>query len=139
MKHPFSHKQHKSQSKTENGFRETISRILSIPIKSGRRIIYLSDPTRNLVRRNGHETSSLWVPYLVLHPMGFTVPLGLLLERWALTPPFHPYPAETGRFVFCCTGRQRILAHASPACTPAQKRDYAASCPVEFGLSSPGS
>jgi hypothetical protein len=71
--------------------------------------------------------------------MGFTVPLGLLLERWALTPPFHPYPAETGRFIFCCTGRQHFLADALPACTPARKRDYAASCSLEFGLSSPGS
>jgi len=33
------------------------------------------------------------VPYLVLHPMGFSVPPRLRLERWALTPPFHPYPA----------------------------------------------
>ena len=36
------------------------------------------------------------VPYLVLHPMGFTVPLGSLRERWALTPPFHPYPPKKG-------------------------------------------
>jgi len=32
------------------------------------------------------------VPYLALHPMGFSVPPRLRLERWALTPPFHPYP-----------------------------------------------
>ena len=24
-------------------------------------------------------------------------------SRWALTPPFHPYPVCTGRFAFCCT------------------------------------
>src|SRR5262249_53759892 len=30
-------------------------------------------------------------PYLALHPMGFSVPPRLRLERWALTPPFHPY------------------------------------------------
>ena len=30
------------------------------------------------------------VPYLALHPMGFSVPPRLRLERWALTPPFHP-------------------------------------------------
>src|SRR5699024_446753 len=23
---------------------------------------------------------------------------------WSLTPPFHPYPAETGRSALCCTG-----------------------------------
>jgi len=33
------------------------------------------------------------VPYLALHPMGFSVPPRLRSERWALTPPFHPYPA----------------------------------------------
>ncbi|SCD23690.1 hypothetical protein BR141012304_11271 [Brucella inopinata] len=31
-------------------------------------------------------------PYSVLLPMGFTVPPALLPARWALTPPFHPYP-----------------------------------------------
>ena len=72
------------------------------------------------------------VPYLALHPMGFSVPPGLRRERWALTPPFHPYPAlsefaklrrakpmrqrhqtaiptrseRAGRFVFCGTFRQ---------------------------------
>src|ERR1051326_4923566 len=30
--------------------------------------------------------------YLVLLPMGFSVPSTLLSTRWALTPPFHPYP-----------------------------------------------
>ena len=32
-------------------------------------------------------------PYSVLLPVGFTVPLPLPVARWALTPPFHPYPA----------------------------------------------
>jgi hypothetical protein len=29
--------------------------------------------------------------YLVLHHAGFSLPPPLLPERWALTPPFHPY------------------------------------------------
>ena len=29
--------------------------------------------------------------YLVLHRAGFSMPRTLLLARWALTPPFHPY------------------------------------------------
>jgi hypothetical protein len=29
--------------------------------------------------------------YLVLHHAGFALPPSLLPERWALTPPFHPY------------------------------------------------
>ena len=35
---------------------------------------------------------------------GFALPCKLLYMRWALAPPFHPYPY--GRFVFCGTGRQ---------------------------------
>ncbi len=31
-------------------------------------------------------------PYSVLLPVGFTVPPLLPETRWALTPPFHPYP-----------------------------------------------
>ncbi|VVT05597.1 conserved hypothetical protein [Hoeflea sp. EC-HK425] len=56
-------------------------------------------------------------PYSVLLPVGFTVPLPLPVARWALTPPFHPYPAASvpldrgigsgnqvaGRFAFCGT------------------------------------
>ena len=42
-------------------------------------------------------------PYSVLLPVGFTVPLPLPVARWALTPPFHPCPAEAGRFAFCGT------------------------------------
>src|SRR5690554_2750930 len=42
-------------------------------------------------------------PYSVLLPVGFTVPLPLPVARWALTPPFHPCPADAGRFAFCGT------------------------------------
>ena len=34
-------------------------------------------------------------PYSVLLPVGFTVPSPLPETRWALTPPFHPYPAAS--------------------------------------------
>jgi hypothetical protein len=33
-------------------------------------------------------------PYSVLLPVGLAVPLPLPVARWALTPPFHPYPAD---------------------------------------------
>jgi len=47
-------------------------------------------------------------------------------ENWcALTAPFHPYPAEAGRYIFCCT-----FLHV--AATPR----YGAPCPAVFGLSS---
>jgi len=65
-------------------------------------------------------------PYLVLLRMGFTLPCLLPAMRCALTAPFHPYPAEAGRYIFCGTFRR-----LSPP------RRYLASCPAEPGLSSP--
>ncbi len=35
-------------------------------------------------------------PYSVLLPVGFSVPSLLPETRWALTPPFHPYPIKSG-------------------------------------------
>ena len=88
------------------------------------------------------------VPYLALHPMGFSVPRRLLFERWALTPPFHPYLFEisnlrfeisNGRYILCGTVRQDASRHHCPRVSPPpQRKSYAASRPVEFGLSSPG-
>jgi len=49
------------------------------------------------------ETSRLCGPYSVLLRAGFSVPSASLRPRWALTPPFHPYPACARRFVFCGT------------------------------------
>ncbi len=37
-------------------------------------------------------------PYSVLLPVGFTVPPVLPPARWALTPPFHPYPVIPDAF-----------------------------------------
>ena len=48
-------------------------------------------------------------PYLVLLPVGFTLPPMLPSVRCALTAPFHPYPQKPinnrkcGRFAFCGT------------------------------------
>ena len=51
--------------------------------------------------------------YFALHRIGFFLPPSLLTARWALTPPFHPYPAssaarlgagqQAGRYPFCGT------------------------------------
>ena len=43
---------------------------------------------RTLTRRAGPALPS----YLALHHAGFSVPRVSPHERWALTPPFHPYP-----------------------------------------------
>jgi len=59
---------------------------------------HLTQPTR----ATGLETG--WLaprrPYSVLLPVGFAMPVPLPVPRWALTPPFHPYPtAEAARAV----------------------------------------
>ena len=55
-------------------------------------------------------------PCYVLHHMGFFVPPRLLSGRWALTPPFHPYPSTgKGRFVFCDTFRHAGFSSGAPA------------------------
>jgi len=64
----------------------------------GRESFVSAASTRNPFRRTKHGAGRSKVPYLALHPMGFSVPASLRSQRWALTPPFHPYPAlsETG-------------------------------------------
>ena len=56
-------------------------------------------------------------PYLVLLPVGFTMPFPLPGPRCALTAPFHPYPqAEAcGRFPFCGTFPRVAPAGRYPA------------------------
>jgi len=54
-----------------------------------------------------------------------------LTRRCALTAPFHPYPDESGRYVFCGTFRRSALEGGPPGCYPAHRS-------MEFGLSSPG-
>src|SRR5260370_20557194 len=53
--------------------------------------------------------------YLVLLRVGFGMRARSLARRWALTPPFHPYPF--GRFVFCATfrGSLRAVVNGHPA------------------------
>ena len=70
-------------------------------------------------------SGQLRVPYLALHPMGFSVPPRLRLERWALTPPFHPYPAcnfkiEISGLAVCFLWHcpSGCLTTSPPACIP---------------------
>ena len=78
---------------------------------------------------DGGRCGSHLAAYLALLRLGVTVPPPLPGARWALTPPFHPYPsfacAFAGRFAFCCPVR-RLTA----------PRRYLAVYPMELGLSS---
>jgi hypothetical protein len=60
------------------------------------------------------------VPCSVLHRTGFFMPRRLLGERWALTPPFHPYPTTCveRRYVLCDTFRHTPFSKRMPACSP---------------------
>ena len=78
------------------------------------------------------------VPYLALHPMGFSVPPRLRLERCALTAPFHPCRRWSGGGLsFCGTVRRPAFQRAARVYLRLS-RSYAASRPAVFGLSSPG-
>ena len=106
-------------------------------------IIYLSNryPGSADLRRRGRAVQ---IPYLVLLPMRFSVPRHSHDGRWALTPPFHPYPRPCGRgrFVFCGTVCHAGLSSVVPAGMPAYPGlrpvlpVSSASRPVELGLSS---
>ena len=62
-------------------------------------------PTRAAIRKPTWLFAQPRCPYLVLLPVGFTLPLLLPAARCALTAPFHPYPIarRLGRFAFCGT------------------------------------
>jgi len=77
--------------------------------------------TRRACARLGAGRSK--VPYLALHPMGFSVPRRLRFARCALTAPFHPCSSEISnlkfeiskrRSVFCGTVRRDALRRRRP-------------------------
>ena len=120
------------------GGRSPVSRILSTPAFRGSTIISL--PAEAGLRRigvrliPGDSTGGRPFPCSVLHHAGFTVPPSLPPARWALTPPFHPYPPspEQGRAV--CF----LLHFPSGRIETAVPLFQGARCPVVSGLSSPG-
>jgi hypothetical protein len=101
----------------EDGFGRAVSRILSAPLRM-ERIICLGSRYPESVRFRGTGAGRSGIPYLALHPMGFSVPRRLRFARWSLTPPFHPYrhSCEHRRYNFLwhcpsaglSTGRPRV-------------------------------
>ena len=76
-----------------------VSRILSARVAPRRGPFICCSLTRGLnrFRFGGGPPRAL---YLALHPMGFAVPPRLRSARWALTPPFHPYPGRSRGGIF---------------------------------------
>ena len=102
-------------------FRKAVSRILSALITQGRESFVSAASTRDSFRIAEKGAGNSEVPYLALHLMGFSVPPRLRLERWALTPPFHPYRLGSNTwleprrwFVFCGTLRRDASRHRLP-------------------------
>ncbi len=91
---------------------------------------HLTQPTRTAGLETGLARRPC-CPYSVLLPVGFTMPPLLPVARWALTPPFHPYPGWIFRF-----DRSGLLSVAlslrSPSPGVTRHR-----VPMEPGLSSP--
>jgi hypothetical protein len=115
-----------SARRKKNDFGKAVSRILSAqPLvkpaanrrlykRLGRESFVSAASTRNPFRWAKHGAGSSRVPYLALHPMGFSVPPGLRPERWALTPPFHPCRAHASTRAAVC-----FLWHCPSGCLTA--------------------
>ena len=90
----------------------------------------LTQPTRTTGLETGLARRPR-CPYSVLLPVGFTMPPLLPVARWALTPPFHPYP---GWILRSCRGGLLSVALSLRSPSPGVTRHRV---PMEPGLSSP--
>ena len=99
------------------GSSQSVSRILFLSRRKGAPIYLITlrrCPLAGVRLTRDHRTGRP-VPYSVLHRTGFLVPPRSPSERWALTPPFHPYPStSSGRFLFCDTFRRTGLEPRTP-------------------------
>jgi len=101
--------------------------------------IYAAD-TRNPSAFAELERAAPGIPYLALHPTGFSVPRRLRFARCALTAPFHHHrrlAPEAVCFLWHCPS-ERLPTFLPSISRPNTSPGYAASRPAVFGLSSPG-
>jgi len=105
------------------------------------RFICLCGPTRDLGRCDpAHGAGHAIGPLFGLAPDGACRASSLALGAVGSYPTFSPLPVALGnrRFVFCGAIRRCISRCNRPHASRTRGAGYAASCPVEFGLSSPG-
>ena len=126
-----------------SGSGRAISRFLSAPLARRRGSFVSAASTRNLFRRSGTWSGPLRGFLFGLAPDGVFRASALALGAVGFYPAFSPLPpglADRRRFVFCGTIRRKGLAALPPACVQSRNsgKGYAASRPMEFGLSSPG-
>ena len=127
---------HLNYLKNRKNVRRPISRVLFPPSPAGdghsSRVSvaeHLARPTRAADSGIKSAERTACRPYLVLLPVGFTLPAPLPRPRCALTAPFHPYP-RTSRHAGGLLSVALSLRSPSPGVTR--------HCiPVEPGLSSP--
>ena len=85
--------------------------------------------------RRSCEVTPTRGPYLALLPMGLAMPAMLPPPRWALTPPFHPYPTvPEANLLFDMQGGLFSVALSVGLPRPGVTRNRAL---MESGLSSP--
>ena len=129
------------------GFGRAVSRILSAPNFSGGENHLSVQPIpgiRFAFAKPGAGRSG--IPYLALHPMGFSVPSRSRVTRWSLTPPFHPcsfeistLKSQTGGLFSVALSVGTTRAATARVYLNRTGLSYAASRPLVFGLSSFGS
>lgn len=119
-------------------FGGAVSRILSARDRSRGENHLSVQHTRNSVSLRTAGRAVPGVSYLALHRTGLAMPPRLLLERWAFTPPFHPYPINKDRAVSFLWRYPSTRLERVPRVYLRLNRSYAASCPLVFGLSSTG-
>ena len=115
----------------EIGFGRAVSRILSAPLRMERIICLCSryPESVSLSRNTGAGRSG--IPYLALHPMGFSVPRRLRVARWLLPHLFTltRVSCETpGGLIFCGTVRRKVFqlsARVYPSRTEPELRGIA--------------
>ena len=87
------------------------------------------------MRQPGTLVGDLERSLFVLHRIGFTLPPRLPLERWALTPPFHPYLRPCGGgglFSVALSVTTCVVPRLAAGILPGDVRTFLTDCSVRM-------